>query len=98
MKYHLWCYYFCYKELQQLGDAIGTESRGLSDALIERLPKSTYKAGGIFSRKEKHEEYVLNNPMLRYYQFSIYISRYCTPVLTAYKIITGLTICQLYSC
>ncbi|KAF3322478.1 E3 ubiquitin ligase BIG BROTHER-related-like isoform X1 [Carex littledalei] len=59
MKYYLCCYYFFYKELQQLGEVIGTESRGLSDDLIERLPKSTYKSGGIFSRKEKHEECVI---------------------------------------
>lgn len=64
MTYHLCCYYFSYKELQQLGEAIGTESRGLSDDMIKRLPKSTYKTGGIFSRKEKHEEYVLSSPKI----------------------------------
>ncbi|KAJ4759453.1 RING/U-box superfamily protein [Rhynchospora pubera] len=48
-----------YEELQQLGETIGTQSRGLSDKLIARLPKSTYKAGGLFSRKDKHEECII---------------------------------------
>jgi hypothetical protein len=56
------CFHCFYKELQQLGEAIGTESRGLPDDMIRRLPKSNYKAGGIFSRKEKYEEYVLSSP------------------------------------
>ncbi|XP_039122941.1 E3 ubiquitin ligase BIG BROTHER-related-like [Dioscorea cayenensis subsp. rotundata] len=43
-----------YEELQSLGEAIGTESRGLSDELIGFLPSSTYKTG-FFSRKEKQE-------------------------------------------
>ncbi|KAL6004554.1 hypothetical protein ACLOJK_005109 [Asimina triloba] len=44
-----------YEELQTLGEAIGTESRGLSEELISYLPSSKYKTG-FFSRKEKHEE------------------------------------------
>ncbi|XP_062185859.1 E3 ubiquitin ligase BIG BROTHER-related-like [Phragmites australis] len=43
-----------YEELQQLGEAIGTESKGLPESVIALLPTSTYKIG-IFSRKEKHE-------------------------------------------
>ncbi|KAL6651219.1 hypothetical protein ACP70R_010144 [Stipagrostis hirtigluma subsp. patula] len=46
-----------YEELQQLGEAIGTESKGLPESVIALLPTSTYKIG-IFSRKEKHDEYV----------------------------------------
>jgi E3 ubiquitin-protein ligase BIG BROTHER and related proteins len=40
-----------------LGEAVGTESKGLSESSIALLPTSTYK-NGIFSRKEKHNEYV----------------------------------------
>ncbi|EES11283.1 hypothetical protein BDA96_06G201100 [Sorghum bicolor] len=47
-----------YEELQQLGEAIGTESKGLPESVIALLPTSTYKIG-IFSRKEKHEECVI---------------------------------------
>ncbi|XP_029119906.1 uncharacterized protein [Elaeis guineensis] len=47
-----------YEELQRLGEAMGTESRGLSDELICFLQTSTYKIG-LFSRKEKHEECVI---------------------------------------
>ncbi|XP_010933875.1 E3 ubiquitin ligase BIG BROTHER-related [Elaeis guineensis] len=47
-----------YEELQRLGEAIGTESRGLSDEFISFLPTSTYKIG-LFSKKEKHEECVI---------------------------------------
>ncbi|KAG0473185.1 hypothetical protein HPP92_015042 [Vanilla planifolia] len=46
-----------YQELQSLGEAIGTESRGLSDELICYLPTSKYKTG-LFSR-EKHDECVI---------------------------------------
>ncbi|CAA6673632.1 unnamed protein product [Spirodela intermedia] len=42
-------------ELQSLGEAIGTESRGLSDELISFLPPFTYKTG-FFSRKDKYDE------------------------------------------
>ncbi|KAG9453034.1 hypothetical protein H6P81_005938 [Aristolochia fimbriata] len=47
-----------YEELQSLGDAIGTQSRGLSDELISYLPSSKYKTG-FFSKKDKHEECVI---------------------------------------
>ncbi|TVU16101.1 hypothetical protein EJB05_39650 [Eragrostis curvula] len=47
-----------YEELQQLGEAIGTESKGLPASAIALLPISTYKSG-IFSRKEKHNECVI---------------------------------------
>ncbi|XP_008795396.2 E3 ubiquitin-protein ligase BIG BROTHER-like [Phoenix dactylifera] len=47
-----------YEELQRLSEAIGTESRGLSDELISFLPNSRYKIG-LFSKKEKHEECVI---------------------------------------
>ncbi|XP_043725487.1 E3 ubiquitin-protein ligase BIG BROTHER-like isoform X2 [Telopea speciosissima] len=48
-----------YEELQSLGDAIGTESRGLSEELISYLPTSKYKTGGFFSKKDKIEECVI---------------------------------------
>uniref|UniRef100_A0ACD5V3U1 Uncharacterized protein n=1 Tax=Avena sativa TaxID=4498 RepID=A0ACD5V3U1_AVESA len=48
-----------YEELQQLGETIGTESKGLPEDMIALLKSSTYKIR-IFSRKEKHDEYVLN--------------------------------------
>ncbi|PKA54179.1 E3 ubiquitin ligase BIG BROTHER [Apostasia shenzhenica] len=47
-----------YEELQSLGEAIGTASRGLPDELISYLPTSTYKTG-LFSKREKHEECVI---------------------------------------
>ncbi|KAL5215168.1 hypothetical protein ABZP36_004320 [Zizania latifolia] len=47
-----------YEELQQLGEAIGTESKGLPEHVIALLPTSTYKIG-IFSRKEKNDECVI---------------------------------------
>uniref|UniRef100_A0A1D1Z1E1 E3 ubiquitin ligase BIG BROTHER n=2 Tax=Anthurium amnicola TaxID=1678845 RepID=A0A1D1Z1E1_9ARAE len=43
-----------YEELQSLGEAIGTESKGLSDEHISVLRYSTYKTG-FFSRKDKEE-------------------------------------------
>lgn len=43
-----------YEELQSLGEAIGAESRGLSDELISYLPSCTYKTG-LFSKKDKQE-------------------------------------------
>ncbi|KAJ6820246.1 E3 ubiquitin ligase BIG BROTHER-like [Iris pallida] len=46
------------QELQTLSEAIGAESRGLTDELISFLPSSTYKIG-IFSRRDKHEECVI---------------------------------------
>ncbi|URD97400.1 Zinc finger, C3HC4 type (RING finger) [Musa troglodytarum] len=47
-----------YEELQQLGETIGAESRGLSDELISLLQSSTYKTG-LFSRKDKSEKCVI---------------------------------------
>ncbi|PNT61693.1 hypothetical protein BRADI_5g18810v3 [Brachypodium distachyon] len=47
-----------YEELQQLGETIGTESKGLPDDMIMLLKSSTYKIR-IFSRKEKHDECVI---------------------------------------
>ncbi|KAL0923640.1 hypothetical protein M5K25_007705 [Dendrobium thyrsiflorum] len=47
-----------YEELQSLGEAIGTKSKGLSDKLISYLPVSTYKTG-LFHRRENHEECVI---------------------------------------
>ncbi|XP_048558670.1 E3 ubiquitin ligase BIG BROTHER-related-like isoform X1 [Triticum urartu] len=47
-----------YEELQQLGETIGTESKGLPEDVIALLKSSTYKIG-IFSRKEKHDECVI---------------------------------------
>ncbi|XP_064994957.1 uncharacterized protein LOC103975907 isoform X2 [Musa acuminata AAA Group] len=41
------------QELQQWGETIGTESRGLPDESISLLQSSTYKAG-LFSKKDKH--------------------------------------------
>ncbi|KAL3815071.1 hypothetical protein ACJIZ3_016339 [Penstemon smallii] len=41
-----------YEELLDLGEAVGTESRGLSQELINVLPTSKYKSGGIFSRRK----------------------------------------------
>ncbi|GAB2224575.1 hypothetical protein Droror1_Dr00005337 [Drosera rotundifolia] len=43
------------EELLDLGEAVGTESRGLSHELIKLLPTSRYKAGGFFSRKKTRE-------------------------------------------
>uniref|UniRef100_A0A1D1Y6W3 E3 ubiquitin ligase BIG BROTHER n=1 Tax=Anthurium amnicola TaxID=1678845 RepID=A0A1D1Y6W3_9ARAE len=41
-----------YEELQSLGEAIGTESRGLSDELISFLESSIYKEGFFSSQDE----------------------------------------------
>jgi E3 ubiquitin-protein ligase BIG BROTHER-like protein len=43
------------QELVELGEAVGTESRGLSQELIETLPTKKYKFGSIFSRKRAGE-------------------------------------------
>ncbi|KAL3537402.1 hypothetical protein ACH5RR_000768 [Cinchona calisaya] len=48
-----------YEELLDLGEAIGTENRGLSQELIDLLPTSKYKSGGIFSRKRSEERCVI---------------------------------------
>lgn len=47
-----------YEELQQLGETIGTQSKGLPEDVIALLKSSTYKIR-IFSRKEKHDECVI---------------------------------------
>ncbi|KAH7659519.1 Zinc finger RING/FYVE/PHD-type protein [Dioscorea alata] len=47
-----------YEELQSLGEAIGAETKGLSDELISFLPTSTYKTG-LFSRKNKEDKCVI---------------------------------------
>ncbi|WOL06270.1 E3 ubiquitin-protein ligase [Canna indica] len=47
-----------YEELERLGEAMGAESKGLSDELISFLPTSTYKTG-LFSKKGKQEECVI---------------------------------------
>ncbi|CAI9768203.1 unnamed protein product [Fraxinus pennsylvanica] len=47
-----------YEELLSLGEAVGHESKGLSDNLISRLPTFKYKAG-LFSKKKKKEECVI---------------------------------------
>ncbi|XP_027110378.1 E3 ubiquitin ligase BIG BROTHER-related-like isoform X2 [Coffea eugenioides] len=43
-----------YEELQSLGEAVGHESKGLSEVLIARLPTFKYKTG-LFSKKRKKE-------------------------------------------
>lgn len=48
-----------YEELLDLGEAVGTQSRGLSQELIKLLPTSRYKAGGFFSRKKSRERCVI---------------------------------------
>ncbi|KAJ9558372.1 hypothetical protein OSB04_012986 [Centaurea solstitialis] len=44
-----------YEELLDLGEAIGSESRGLSQELIDSLPTTRYKSGGFFLRKKSGE-------------------------------------------
>ncbi|KAL6129910.1 hypothetical protein ACLB2K_068292 [Fragaria x ananassa] len=44
-----------YEELLDLGEAVGTQSRGLSDELISMLPTTKYKCGSFFSRKKSGE-------------------------------------------
>ncbi|XP_068637854.1 E3 ubiquitin-protein ligase BIG BROTHER isoform X2 [Aristolochia californica] len=44
-----------YEELLDLGEAVGTQSRGLSQELISSLPVSKYKCS-FFSRKKKRSE------------------------------------------
>ncbi|XP_057248724.1 E3 ubiquitin-protein ligase BIG BROTHER isoform X2 [Beta vulgaris subsp. vulgaris] len=48
-----------YEELLDLGEAVGTQSRGLSQELIKSLPTSRYKAGGFFSRKKSRDRCVI---------------------------------------
>ncbi|CAN1342543.1 E3 ubiquitin-protein ligase BIG BROTHER [Linum perenne] len=48
-----------YEELLDLGEAVGTESRGLSEELISMLPTSKCKFGSFFSRKKSGERCVI---------------------------------------
>ncbi|KAK9292716.1 hypothetical protein L1049_020695 [Liquidambar formosana] len=49
-----------YEQLQSLGEAIGIESRGLSEEQISRLPSQKYKGkSGLFSKKIKSAECVI---------------------------------------
>ncbi|GKU88659.1 hypothetical protein SLEP1_g2896 [Rubroshorea leprosula] len=48
-----------YEELLDLGEAVGTQSRGLSQELIDLLPTSKCKSGGFFSRKKSKESCVI---------------------------------------
>lgn len=48
-----------YEELLDLGEAVGTQSRGLSQELINLLPTSKHKSGGIFSRKKSVDRCVI---------------------------------------
>lgn len=48
-----------YEELLDLGEAVGTQSRGLSQELISLLPTSKYKSGGFFSIKRSGERCVI---------------------------------------
>ncbi|KAG8391259.1 hypothetical protein BUALT_Bualt01G0169500 [Buddleja alternifolia] len=48
-----------YEELLGLGEAVGTESRGLSQELINLLPTSKHKSGGIFSRRKSEDRCVI---------------------------------------
>ncbi|XP_073147778.1 E3 ubiquitin-protein ligase BIG BROTHER-like [Henckelia pumila] len=48
-----------YEELLDLGDAVGTQSRGLSQEVIDLLPTSKHKSGGIFSRRKSGDRCVI---------------------------------------
>nr|GMC86472.1 E3 ubiquitin ligase BIG BROTHER [Ipomoea batatas] len=48
-----------YEELLDLGEAVGTQSRGLSKELIDLLPTSKYKFSWIFSKKRYGERCVI---------------------------------------
>ncbi|GER27688.1 RING/U-box superfamily protein [Striga asiatica] len=48
-----------YEELLDLGETVGTQSRGLSQELINQLPISKHKSGGIFSRKKSGDRCVI---------------------------------------
>ncbi|KAG8646316.1 E3 ubiquitin-protein ligase BIG BROTHER isoform X2 [Manihot esculenta] len=48
-----------YEELLDLGEAVGTQSRGLSQELISLLPTSKCKFGSFFSRKKSGERCVI---------------------------------------
>ncbi|XP_073024904.1 E3 ubiquitin-protein ligase BIG BROTHER [Primulina eburnea] len=48
-----------YEELLDLGEAVGTQSRGLSQDVIDLLPTSKHKSGGIFSRRKSGDRCVI---------------------------------------
>lgn len=48
-----------YEELLDLRETVGTQSRGLSQELIELLPTSKYKSHGFFIRKRSRERCVI---------------------------------------
>ncbi|KAJ7982205.1 E3 ubiquitin ligase BIG BROTHER-like [Quillaja saponaria] len=48
-----------YEELLDLGEAVGTQSRGLSQELIDLLPTSKYKFGSFFKRKNSRKRCVI---------------------------------------
>lgn len=48
-----------YEELLDLGETVGSESRGLAQEQIHMLPISKYKSGGLFSRKKSDERCVI---------------------------------------
>ncbi|XP_022756777.1 E3 ubiquitin ligase BIG BROTHER-like isoform X2 [Durio zibethinus] len=48
-----------YEELLDLGEAVGSQSRGLSQELIDLLPTSKCKFGSFFSRKKSKERCVI---------------------------------------
>ncbi|KAF5752664.1 E3 ubiquitin ligase BIG BROTHER isoform X2 [Tripterygium wilfordii] len=48
-----------YEELLELGEAVGAQSRGLSQELIDLLPTSKCKLKNIFSRKRSGERCVI---------------------------------------
>ncbi|WOH14659.1 hypothetical protein DCAR_0934179 [Daucus carota subsp. sativus] len=48
-----------YEELLDLGEAVGTQSRGLAQELIDLLPTSKYKSSGFFFKKRSKERCVI---------------------------------------
>ncbi|KAK7243582.1 hypothetical protein RIF29_38387 [Crotalaria pallida] len=48
-----------YEELLDLGEAVGTQSRGLSQELIDMLPTSKYKLKSLFKRKDSGKRCVI---------------------------------------
>ncbi|XP_057458308.1 E3 ubiquitin-protein ligase BIG BROTHER [Lotus japonicus] len=48
-----------YEELLDLGEAVGTQSRGLSQELIDMLPTSKYKFSSLFKRKNSEKRCVI---------------------------------------
>ncbi|XP_051118914.1 E3 ubiquitin-protein ligase BIG BROTHER-like isoform X2 [Andrographis paniculata] len=49
-----------YEELLELGEAVGTQSRGLSQDQIDLLPISKFKCGFFFKRKSKCERWSIS--------------------------------------